>query len=378
MTLPTILHLASSYAHNPLYAQLVNAIDAKGEYLQQVYVPVRTKAELDGYTSSNTNIQEHFSYVLRKYHRVFYFRKLHDIYSDLSKKVNLQNIDTVHAHYVFADGGVANKLFRKQGIPYIVTVRNVDIRLFFGKLLHLRGFGNRVMRDASRVVVLSESYREKLLQFVPKKHRTDINNKIIVLPNGIDEFWLKNQYLQKKEIKQKVNFAFVGEFTKNKNIDGAIAGIQKFQKKSELEVQLSVVGGTEEDYKKVYATQVVPSFVSFCGRINDREALKKILEQSHLFIMLSHTETFGLVYAEAMSQGCPVLYSKGQGFDKQFEEGEVGYAVLAENIDQIASRIEKLVRNYNEIQVRVSQLSNRFKWEDIGCKYADLYRKILY
>jgi len=43
--------------------------------------------------------------------------------------------------------------------------------------------------------------------------------------------------------------------------------------------------------------------------------------------MPSITETFGLVYAEALSQGLPVLYTRGQGFDRQFEEGEVGYAV---------------------------------------------------
>ena len=43
--------------------------------------------------------------------------------------------------------------------------------------------------------------------------------------------------------------------------------------------------------------------------------------------MTSLGESFGLTYAEAMSQGVPVIYSKGQGFDGQFKEGVVGYHV---------------------------------------------------
>lgn len=40
--------------------------------------------------------------------------------------------------------------------------------------------------------------------------------------------------------------------------------------------------------------------------------------------MPSHKETFGLVYAEAMSQGLPIIYTKNQGFDGQFPDGYVG------------------------------------------------------
>ena len=40
------------------------------------------------------------------------------------------------------------------------------------------------------------------------------------------------------------------------------------------------------------------------------------------FCLPSHAETFGLVYVEAMSQGLPIIY-EGQGFDKQFQDGEV-------------------------------------------------------
>ena len=55
--------------------------------------------------------------------------------------------------------------------------------------------------------------------------------------------------------------------------------------------------------------------------------------------MLSIMETFGLVYAEAMSQGLPIIYTKGQGFDEQFDEGKVGYHADCFNIEEIVKRI---------------------------------------
>ena len=39
--------------------------------------------------------------------------------------------------------------------------------------------------------------------------------------------------------------------------------------------------------------------------------------------MPSKYETFGLVYPEAMSRGIPIVYTKNQGFDKYFEDGEI-------------------------------------------------------
>ena len=42
--------------------------------------------------------------------------------------------------------------------------------------------------------------------------------------------------------------------------------------------------------------------------------------------MPSITETFGLVYGEALSQGLLIIYTKGQGFDGQIKEKLAGYS----------------------------------------------------
>ena len=55
--------------------------------------------------------------------------------------------------------------------------------------------------------------------------------------------------------------------------------------------------------------------------------------------MPSFPETFGLVYVEAMSQGLPIIYTKGQGIDGYFEDGKVGYPVNTKDSNDIVKKL---------------------------------------
>lgn len=95
-------------------------------------------------------------------------------------------------------------------------------------------------------------------------------------------------------------------------------------------------------------------------------------------MMPSHHETFGLVYAEAMSQGLPVVYTRGQGFDEQFPDGEVGLAIESKYPQTIANAIETIVINYKSISNNCVQRITNFKWDKIGKIYKSLYDEILF
>ena len=104
---------------------------------------------------------------------------------------------------------------------------------------------------------------------------------------------------------------------------------------------------------------------------------EKLIEQyrTHdIFVMPSFTETFGLVYAEALTQGLPVVYTKGQGFDEQFEEGTVGCHCNAFDVNDIANAIENVSMRYKEIQENCVNASLKFRWNDICEKYQLVYK----
>ena len=94
---------------------------------------------------------------------------------------------------------------------------------------------------------------------------------------------------------------------------------------------------------------------------------------SDIFIMPSILETFGLVYAEAMSQGLPIIYSTGQGFDGQFKNGVAGYAVNCFDYRDISHKIVDLYKNYQQFSERCVSLVDKFNWLPIANAYKRIY-----
>lgn len=93
--------------------------------------------------------------------------------------------------------------------------------------------------------------------------------------------------------------------------------------------------------------------------------------------MPSLRETFGLVYAEALTQGLPVIYTKGQGFDGQFNEGEVGYSVDSEDSDDIANKVLHIMRDYEELTKKCIELCWKFDWKHITSQYVQIYNDLV-
>jgi glycosyltransferase involved in cell wall biosynthesis len=94
--------------------------------------------------------------------------------------------------------------------------------------------------------------------------------------------------------------------------------------------------------------------------------------------MVSHSETFGLVYLEALSQGVPVIYTAEQGFDGIFKELEIGYGVDSKNIQNIMENIQKVIENYHFLQKNIANIPfSQFEWKNIAMQYNDLYKSIL-
>ena len=56
--------------------------------------------------------------------------------------------------------------------------------------------------------------------------------------------------------------------------------------------------------------------------------------------MISRLETLGLVYLEAMSQGCIVIGSKNEGIDGIIVDQKNGYLVESGNAEELRMRLE--------------------------------------
>ncbi len=129
--------------------------------------------------------------------------------------------------------------------------------------------------------------------------------------------------------------------------------------------------GKITDQETFDAVQRYP-FVQYIGYVNKEELIKHYRD-NHIFLLPSHYETFGLVYAEALSQGLPIIFTRGQGFDGQINEYTVGFAVDPNDIYHISVMLKNIINNYDEISINTTAAAMNFKWDNIVNKYLNTF-----
>lgn len=365
-----IININSYYIGSSLYKHLESALQERSINIA-TFVPISENNKIK-------NVENHPPHVNTKIlfnnlDRIFYRKKQDKILNYFLGNYNVTDKTILHAHSLFTNGYIAYQNYIKNKTPYIVAVRNTDLNIFFRYMVHLRRTGIEILYNAEKVVFISKSYKDDTLnKYVPDKLRTSIKSKSVVIPNGIDPFWFDNIYKEKAITSDFVNLLYVGQLSKGKNIITLINACEKLIKQG-VNLKLNVVGEKVSNriFKKVNQT----SCINYLGVLNKEELLKKY-RMNDIFVLPSKRETFGLVYPEAMSQGLPVIYTKGQGFDKYFPEGEVGYSVSATNSDDIVNKILLTIENYDEITKDINDKAKLFDWKRISKLYENIYYSI--
>lgn len=370
-----VLHINCNYITTVLHQTMIETLDKTGVE-STVFVPTYYKELAVIHLNQNVVVKECF----RKLDRLHFSRKQKKIINSIENSVNVKQYDCIHAYTVFTDGNCAMELSKRYDCPYVVAVRDTDVNCFFKYMPHLRKIGVEILKSASTVFFLSPSYKETVFEkYVPEEMKQELLSKTYIIPNGINDFWFKNDIereysLTEKRFRQKqVKTIYVGRISRRKNITATQKALELLTKE-EWSTEFAVVGGIDDkvEFRKIIKdknTQYIPK--------KTMPELIDIYRNYDVFIMPSHTETFGLVYAEAMSQGLPVIYTRNQGFDKQFPEGSVGYAVDDKDVKSIASAIKSIAMRYEEISLSAINGAKKFRWEDICELYKKIYRTVV-
>ena len=365
-----VLHINCNYLSSQLHETEIEYMN-KADIESIVFVPTYF-GNSDHVNMSNVNVVQCFN----KNDRIIFDLKQAKIFSAINRKIAVESYDCIHAYTLFTDGNVARKLNKKNNVPYVVAVRNTDVSIFFKKMFFLRKRGIGIMKDAEAIFFLSPAYKEIVLnEYVPEKYRKMINDKSFIIPNGIDPYWFENRYYRdnKEQSNNDINLIYAGRINANKNIKIALPVVKSLRNKG-YSVRLIVAGKNQD--QKIYDSLLQAEHVTVYPEL-PKEELIKLYRMSDIFIMPSFTETFGLVYVEAMSQGLPIIYTRGQGFDKQFPSGVVGYDVDPNDVNEIVSCIEKIIKNYNSISKNCSENIDVYSWDRIVTLYKNKYEEII-
>lgn len=231
-----ILHICSDYFGTSLYRKLFENLSQKN-IDSTIYVP-KYHQDIDGSNVFTAPIEYNI------FDRILFFPKENIGKKDILEQIDLSKIDVIHSHNLFSGGYIAYQLNKTRRIPYIVAIRNTDLNIFFHYMIHLRKLGVSIMRGANKIVFISPAYKETVIcKYIPKEFQKEIESKSIVIPNGIDDFFLSNLYNRPliKWDNVLIKLICIGSLNKNKNIDTTIK-VCEYLIQNGYDVKLTLIG----------------------------------------------------------------------------------------------------------------------------------------
>lgn len=370
-----ILHISNDFSNTKVHANLYKHLDKLGVE-QTIFNPIRV--EKRNTIGRNEFDAEHtrfvYADVVKPFHRYVYHIKQQAVYHSLKKKVNLKEIDMVHAATLFSDGGVAYRIYKKYHIPYVVAVRGTDINGFLNKLPNTWIMGRKILCNAKVIFFISKALMDEFANHkVIQPILPDIKDKMMLVPNGIEDYFL-DHVNHEPRVGHKV--LYVGDFSPNKNVVRLCEAVIQLRKEDGFEdTTLTIVGGGKAVGDGVQTMiDSHPDCIKFLGPIYDKDKLCEVFRSNFVFAMPSFSETFGLVYMEALSQNLPVVYTKGQGIDGLFDE-MVGIGVNPASVDDIKNAIKTILaspKKYSNTSIDFE----KFRWSYVAEKYMSLYNNL--
>lgn len=175
-------------------------------------------------------------------------------YKNLSKLVKEKNISIIYAHWAIPQGFVAYLLYKQKQIPYVVHVHSGDARILSKIPIIGPHLLSIIIKNSTKTFCVNKNQKIFLEKYSNKKN-------IFVMPMGIN----CPDIHQIKIFKNKIDFLFIGRFTKKKGIFYFLNALRKSQAKK---AKICIAGNGElfkeiEEYKNKYNLNIeLPGYIS--------------------------------------------------------------------------------------------------------------------
>ncbi|MBI1870485.1 MAG: glycosyltransferase [Chlamydiae bacterium] len=196
-----------------------------------------------------------------------------------------------------------------------------------------------------------------------------------IVPNGVDI---------PAEVKHTngngtLRLLYLSRLDPKKGLENLLQACQLLNQNKPLKWTLKIAGFGEPSYvRKIEALLKESNFgnqVEMVGKVEGDEK-EKWFQDTDVFIFPSHTENFGVVVAESLAHGIPVIVSRGTPW-KRVEEKDCGLWV-ENHPESLAQAIEKISKMpLRQMGSRGRQwMQEEFSWDQQAKKMSHVYFEI--
>lgn len=275
----------------------------------------------------------------------------------------LGGIDLIHAHVGYPAGCLAESLSRQTGVPYVLTEHMGPFPfpslLRNGRLIPelLSAYSN-----ALRVIAVSPAQASMMRRYGIRD--------TLVIPNFVDEREFDCAVPQDG----KFIFLTVCSISVAKGVGDLLKAIALWRPSSE-KVEFRIVG-SGPDFKRFRSESErlgITDLVKWCGAV-PRDQISSCFKSCHAFVMPSHHESFGIVYAEAIACGKPVIATRCGG--GEFIVNDVnGFLVDVGDVISISHALQQLYIKWSDFSAADirNDFMSRFSRLAVTCSLKSLY-----
>lgn len=349
---------AKALARNGIDTSML-VIDFRSRYYKRKY-------GLFSYVKNNVKIFE-LSLPLNLYRRALPLLQniLLFLYKNAVKKVGKP--DVIHAHF-YSIASIASIIKKKNNIPFFITEHssklNKESQLIskLDKILTIKAYSN-----ADRIISVSNALTRNI------KNNFGYNTSVIHDIVDIDNY----HHLQRPD-NEIFTFISVGNLIPLKGFDILIKAFHKAFKDDE-KVILNIIGEGEErtNLQNIVNEHNIANRVRFLGQ-KTRPELFELMRNSDAFVLASKSETFGVVYIEAMACGLPVIATRCGG-PEDFVNNDNGVLIPVNDIDSLSKSLMYMKLNtkkYDSDKISEECYKN-FSPDNIAKQIIEEYNKVL-
>jgi glycosyltransferase involved in cell wall biosynthesis len=368
MSKSVILHISADYRDrlNPKKTTAINAlIDETPDFDHVLYSLHRvngwrgiTSFPLEGEGARTALIYK----ALPK--GILWGTRLNELANWILADLKARNIrpDVVEAHKFTVEGVIGLKLAKHFGVPLICDIQgNSDCSILHRKRA-LRGVYKEIAGYASLVFSYAPWATRPFVDIVGLDEGKCINLPVMPL----------HDFMHKSPMSKHHNLVSVFNLDawQAKNLPGMVQAVQKLTTRYD-DITLDVIGAgrpkTILDIRAMITGLGMQNHVRLIGAIPNADLPAKLKTYAG-FVMPSLAESYGLVYAEALLSGLPILFSKDRGIDGYFEAENIGYACVPRDVGDIATGMAHLLDNQKALKTSVGKMQKNGALEIIRKK----------
>lgn len=275
-------------------------------------------------------------------------------------------IGLIHAHVGYPGGYIASVLSRIFGVPYVITEHMSPFP--FPALMRQGRPINEISEafaGASAVIAVSPSLADRVASLGYRRPR--------VIPNMVDE----RRFHPGEPRHDKVVFFTLCAISEQKGIDHLLDAISLWNPAaSSYEFLIGGDGPQRARYEAKARSLGLSDRVRWLGPVS-REQAPRLFRQCHVYVMPSRHETFGVVYAEALASGKPVIATRCGG-PEYIVHPSNGLLVDVGDVAGLARAMSTMAGSWGQFDPNFirQDFERRFSRKAVVTQLRDLYREV--